>query len=420
MKRSFCHGIVAALMLLTAACASREFPDFSLERAQAQQQVAGAGAEQTQAPMVVDAPIVQPKGVIPANVPSLKVALLLPLSGDSAAVGSAMLDAATMAISDSYLTVPSEQIKSQVILVPKDTVNRPADAAVAARQALDQGASFIIGPLFSQSVQTVAPMLKERGVTMLTFSNNRAVAGGGVFLFGFMPEEQVTRISEFAYLRNFTRVALLAPNDSYGEKVKKTLSESYARKGGSVAPAELYAPSPANIDAAVSRLAQAYNNLPEDKRFQAIFIADGGSQLKNLIISLKRSKLDLSKIKLLGTGLWDDPEIAKIPELDGAWFPSSPPDSYQVFERRFMSTYGYRPVRLASLAYDAVTLICTISMSNPGAAISNEALTIPGGYMSPANGLFRLNADGTSERKLAIMEVSGGGFKVIDPALRNF
>ena len=304
--------------------------------------------------------------------------------------------------------------------MPKDTANRPADAVTALQQAVDQGASFVVGPLFSQSVQAVTPLLRQKQMNMLTFSNNRAVAGGGVFLFGFMPEEQVIRIAEYAYLHNLTRVALLAPNDSYGEKVKKTLMDSYARKGGTVAPAELYAPSPANIDAAVSRLAQAYSNAPEDRRFQAIFVADGGNQLKNIIISLKRSKIDLTKVKLMGTGLWDDPEIAQIPELEGAWFPSSPPDSYQVFEKRFMATYGYKPVRLASLAYDAVTLVSTIAMANPGAAITPEALTIPGGYMSPANGLFRLNADGTSERKLAIMEVRGGMFKVIDPALRNF
>ncbi|MBY0406847.1 MAG: penicillin-binding protein activator, partial [Rickettsiales bacterium] len=335
-------------------------------------------------------------------------------------VGNAMLDAATMAISDSYLTVPSDQIHSQVILMPKDTGNTPADSAKAAKQALDQGASFMIGPLFSQSVRVVSPMLQEKGINMLTFSNNRAVAGGGVYLFGFLPEEQVVRMAEYAYLHNFERVALLAPNDSYGEKVKQTLVDSYSRKGGVVAPAELYAPSPANIDAAVTRLSAAYTNTPEDKRFQAIYIADGGNQLKNIIISLKRSKIDLTKIKLLGTGLWDDPEVAQMPEMEGAWFPGSPPDSYQVFERRFVSTYGYKPVRLASLAYDAVTLVATISMANPGAAVTPEALTAPGGYISPANGLFRLNADGTSQRMLAILEVSGGQFKVIDPALRNF
>lgn len=414
MKLSFLTLPIVALMLGLAACDRAEFPDFSRERAALQKSL------NADTPMTVTPPTVEPKGVIPTNAPALKVALLLPLSGDSQSVGNAMLDAATMAISDSYLTMPSDQIHSQVILMPKDTGNTPADSAKAAKQALDQGASFMVGPLFSQSVRVVAPLLQPKGVTMLTFSNNREVAGNGVYLFGFLPEEQVLRVAEYAYLHNLQRIALLAPNDSYGEKVKKTLIESYAKKGGSVAPAELYAPSPANIDAAVTRLGQAYATQPEDKRFQAIFIADGGNQLKNIIISLKKSKIDLTKIKLLGTGLWDDPEVAQMPEMEGAWFCSSPPDSYQVFEKRFVATYGYKPVRLASLAYDAVTLVATISMANPGAAITPESLTVPGGFMSPANGLFRLKADGTSERRLAIMEVSGGKIRVIDPALRNF
>ncbi len=61
------------------------------------------------------------RGAIPPNTPVIKVAFLVPLSGESAAVGNAMFDAATLALHDSYLAVPSEQIKTQIILMPKDT-----------------------------------------------------------------------------------------------------------------------------------------------------------------------------------------------------------------------------------------------------------------------------------------------------------
>jgi branched-chain amino acid transport system substrate-binding protein len=397
------------ILLAAAACA----PDY--RKTPAPRHVAGSTA-----PVVADQPNMPPKGVIPANVPTVKVALLVPLSGDSATIGNSMLDAATMALSDSYLTVPTDQIHAQVILLPKDTGNIPADSAKSVQQAIDQGANFIVGPLFSQSVSVVAPIAKAHNINLLTFSNNQAVAGNGSYLFGFLPEQQVSRMAEYAYLHNLQRVAVLAPHDSYGEKVKTALVAAYSQKGGTVAPAELYAPSPANIDAAVSRLAAAYNNATEDRRFQAIFIADSGSQLRDIISSLKKSKIDLKKVKLLGTGLWDDSEITKIPELNGAWFPSSPPDQYQVFEKRFMATYGYKPVRLASLAYDAVTLTATLAMNGGATGINPETLTSPAGYISPANGLFRLKPDGTSERKLVVMQVTPGGFKVIDPALKQF
>ena len=374
----------------------------------------------SQAPLTVESPATAPKGMIPSDTPTVKVALLLPLSGDSIAVGNSMMDAATMAVSDTYLTAPSESIHARIILIPKDTGQTAADTKVSVKQAIEQGATFIIGPLFGQSVTAVTPIVKERNIQMLSFSNTSAVAQDGIYTFGFLPEQQVARISEYAYLHNLQRIALLAPNDPYGEKIKAKLTESYSQKGGTISPAELYAPSATNIDAAVSRLSQAYNNMGDDRRFQAIFIAEGGVQLKNIINSLKKSKIDLTKVKLLGTGQWDNPEVAAIPEMQGAWFPAAPPGPSQIFEKRFVSAYGYKPVRLASLAYDAVTLVASLTMASPGTGITKEALTNPAGFVGPANSLYRLNADGTSQRQLGIMEVTNGGFKVIDPALKHF
>lgn len=360
------------------------------------------------------------KGTITPQTPQVKVGLLLPFSGDSAAVGNAMLDAATMAIYDAYLAVPSDQIRSQVVLIPKDTGKTPADAARAAKQVIDQGATFIIGPLFSQSVTAIAPIARERGVPILSFSNNKAVADNRTFVFGLLPEQQVARVADYAFLKGFQRVALLAPNDSYGQKIHEALKETYQKKGGLVTPTEFYAPSPTNIDAAAARMAATYNNTPEERRFQAIFIADGGNQLKNIAASLKKTNIDLKKVHLYGAGLWEDPGLAKIPELYGAVFSAPPSDNYQDFERRFMSIYHYKPMRLAGLAYDAVTLATAITISSQETAINPAALFDPKGFTTPANGLVRFRPDGTSERKLAVTEVTPDGFKIVEPARKAF
>jgi len=357
-------------------------------------------------------------GAIDPATPSIKIALLVPLSGESAAVGNAMFDAATLALYDSYLTVPSDQIRTQITIIPKDTGINITETKRATEKAIEQGAVFVIGPLFSQSVTAIKPLLQEKNIAMLSFSNNKAVASPDNYTFGFLPEQQVERIAEYAYLNKLQRVALLAPNDAYGEKVRDTLSESYAKKGGVLTSAELYAPPQANIDAAVSRIAGAYNNAPEERRFQALFIADGGAQMHNIIKSLRKSNINLQKIKLLGAGIWDDKEFSKIPELHGAWFPGSPPELYDVFARRFTTTYGYKPIRLAALAYDAVSIIAKISMSGKG--IKTEDLTNPNGFNTPAGGLVRLSAGGVSDRKLAVMEITPDGFKVIDSAPQNF
>ncbi|MGE0754180.1 MAG: penicillin-binding protein activator [Alphaproteobacteria bacterium] len=384
----------------------------------------GGQAVKTRAPhsaetMMAPGKEVATRGVIPPGTPAIKVALLVPLSGESAPLGTAMLDAANMALYDSYLSVPSDQIHSQIVLLPKDSGSTPVDSANVAEQAVAQGVKFIVGPLFSQSVSQVKPVVQGRNIPILAFSNTKEIADSNTFIFGFLPEQQVQRMADYAFLNNYTRVALLAPNDAYGQRIQERLLTVYGRKGGLVKPIEQYAPSPTNIDAAVGRLA-AFNDTNKDQAFQAIFIADGGYQLRNIISSIKKTNIDLNQIKLLGTGLWDDPEIAKIPEMRGAWFSSSTPSVARSFENRFQVLYGYKPVRLASLAYDAVSQIARISLSQSSEQLDMSQLTDPEGFISPANGLVRLLPDGTNDRKLAIIEITPSGFKVIDSAPTSF
>ncbi|MDX2073305.1 MAG: penicillin-binding protein activator [Alphaproteobacteria bacterium] len=359
-------------------------------------------------------------GVIPPDATPIKVGILLPLSGDAAALGNAMLDAATLALYDEYMSVPSNKIRSQIILVPKDTGKTANSAAAAAEAAIADGATFIVGPLFSQAVTAMKPLVKAKNIPVISFSNNRVVAEPNIYTYGYLPEQQIARIAEYAYLQGYQRVALLAPNDAYGIKVRDELSSNYSQKGGFVAPAELYAPSELNIDAAVARLLAAYQNTTDDRKFQAIFIADSGFSMKNLIKSLKRTSLDFSKIKLIGAGLWDDPELTKIPELHGTIFPGTPPESFTNFEKRFTAMYGYKPVRLASLSYDVISLLAKLSISSPAATIDASKIPDPDGFHAPANNLYRLMPDGTSDRKLAILEVTPTGFKVVEPASKRF
>ena len=43
----------------------------------------------------------------------------------------------------------------------------------------------------------------------------------------------------------------------------------------------------------------------------------------------------------------------------------------------------------------------------------------PNGFAG-VNGIFRFNADGTSERGLAVLEIEPDGFHVVSPAPRTF
>ncbi|PIR33647.1 MAG: hypothetical protein COV36_02365, partial [Alphaproteobacteria bacterium CG11_big_fil_rev_8_21_14_0_20_44_7] len=105
-----------------------------------------------------------------------KIGILVPLSGGAQKIGQSLLDAAQMAVMDN-----SQQ---KIALVPYDTKSTPQGASEAAGKAVTDGVDIIIGPLFSNSVRQIAPIAREANIPVIAFSNNKSVAGDGVYILG--------------------------------------------------------------------------------------------------------------------------------------------------------------------------------------------------------------------------------------------
>ena len=65
-----------------------------------------------------------------------------------------------------------------------NTDGDPATAATVARQAVQEGADVILGPLRSESAAAVGVAVANSGISVLSFSNNAEVAGDNVFVSG--------------------------------------------------------------------------------------------------------------------------------------------------------------------------------------------------------------------------------------------
>jgi ABC-type branched-subunit amino acid transport system substrate-binding protein len=125
------------------------------------------------------------------------------------------------------------------------------------------------------------------------------------------------------------------------------------------------------------------------------------------------------RIQYVGTGLWDDPQLFSDPNLNGAWFAAPDITGFRAFAQRYKARFGRDPVRTASLAYDAVSLIAALVKTQGPNRFSEEALTNPSGF-NGIDGVFRFRSDGTCERGLAVMEIRNGTSRVISPAPRSF
>lgn len=353
-----------------------------------------------------------------ANQYAIKVGLLLPLTGRNAQLGKALQDAAAISLFDKYARLSINQQTTRVVLLPKDTGDMPEQASRAMSEALADGAQFIIGPVFADATAASAGLAKAKNINVLSLSNNRTQNNAGTYtgtyMFGFSPAEQVERVMSYAFANNKTKIAVLVPDSALGETVLNAARNTAKNQGFALAGEAKYSAQGAGVDTALNLLAPAGQPL----KFDAILIPESGAPLGTIMRGLSIRTVKPSTVQFLGTGLWDDTELLRRVNLDGAWFASSSPERTSQFENRFRATYNYTPPRIASLSYDAVALAITLATS--GRSFDNTALTNPAGFMGPANGIFRFQANGMAQRGLAVMQVEGSAPKVISPAPSRF
>lgn len=332
----------------------------------------------------------------------VKVAILLPLSGQHAQLSQTLLNSAQLALFD----IPTEGFE----LLPKDTHGTPDGAARAATEALNEGAQLILGPVFASSVNAVKPVANRASVNVIAFSTDWSLAGGNAFIMGFLPFDQIERITDYAASRGINTLGIFGPNNAYG----KAVANAASRTSSTVTRTQLHAENGADIAIQAANFASTPN-------MQGVVIASGGSIANKAVTTLKNN--GLTSVQYLGTGLLDTPDLAPYSALQGTWFAAPSPDLRKSFENKFTNTYGYQPPRIATLAYDATALASVLAtkglQSRGRPAYSVTDLKNPAGFYG-VDGPFRFRQNNTAERGLAVLEVTPNGLRIIDDAPKSF
>ncbi|MGI8724153.1 MAG: penicillin-binding protein activator [Methyloceanibacter sp.] len=346
-----------------------------------------------------------------AGAGSVKVALLLPISagGSTPGIAKALKQAGELALFDFD--------NPNVVLVPKDTGGTPEGARMAAESAVQDGAELIIGPLFAQEVNAVAPIARQAGIPVVAFSSDENVAGNGVYLLSFVAGRDVQRIVSFALSRGKRNFAVLVPQSPYGRLAETAFARAVSAGGGTASVRAVFPPGDAN--GMLGPVRQIANAVKGGQQVDALFLPAGREELPSLAPLLASSGLSSAQLQFLGTGQWDFPNIGTEKALIGGWYPAPDPKGWAGFSQRYAKTYGGPPPRIASLAYDAVSLAVSLSQNPQGQRYNSSTLSRASGFQG-VDGLFRLLPGGTSERGLAILEVREYGPQVIDPAPSSF
>lgn len=367
----------------------------------------------------------------------LIVAILLPLSGSAAKVGDAMLQAAELALFNSKI--------DNIILMPYDTKGTAFGAVDAINAAIRDGAGLVLGPLFTQSTKAILDIAEANNLIVLSFSDNQALLdqnNPNLYLMGLTPQQEIYRM--ISYLVDYQGAygfSAMFPTDAYGNIVSKDFKDVIFRKDAKIVKTEFYGKNDPNLQKKVNNLLntntfreEVYQKYEEDLQLaktqglttqveflyteedkiyaDALLVPDSGDELIKIGQYFANYTGEHKPI-LVGTSKWLNSSLYNNPDFNNALFVTPNLDSYAEFEKLYFNTYGIYPIRVSSLAYDAVKVAIESYAKAENQEDLRYAIENYQGF-DGANGKFRFLSTGLLERKLAIIRIFNGVYEIIN------
>ncbi len=345
-----------------------------------------------------------------------QVALLLPLSGRSAAVGKAIQNGFLGA----YFATASALDEQQSVKIYD--VNSEGGAGAAYQKAVADGAEFVVGPLLKKNVTELAnDILVPVPVLTLNYLPDETLAPSGLYQFALAPEDEAASAAQRAIGDGYTRALALVPNNDWGRRVLQSFATEFEGLHGTLLDYRSYTPDKQDFSGEIETLMGLSGSVQRYQRMRAniggslqfdprrrqdaefIFLAAAAgpgrllkSQLKfhysgdlpaystSSVNSLDgRSNADLNGIMFADTPWLIDPQpwIRYLPEIYADHWPE---------ERRLG--------RLHAMGYDAYNLIASLHASRGG-----EITELDG-----ATGRLFLDQQGRIHRRLAWAQFQRG------------
>lgn len=336
----------------------------------------------------------------------VRIAMILPKTAAGAAgiAGKELANAAKMAMQDFA--------GGRFQLVIKDTKGQPAEASILAAEARDEGASLVLGPLFSGNVSAASGVTEPARIPMIALSSDIARARPGVYLLSFPPDADIRRTLSYGYSLGANRVVALLPESSYGRLVEQELKRTYNNLGGEIVSIVRYA---RESDAIITAARSAALSL---ESANAIYIPEGGRVPALILGSLKTAGVNLSEKQIMGSGQWTSTSN-KDSVLNGAIYAGADRTSFNQFAERYRTIHGNEPTITSALGYDAISLTAELLRRNSQAPFSAAQIESRGGFRG-ATGIFRFESNGRLQRALVVNRIEAGQPVIVSPAPTAF
>jgi len=346
---------------------------------------------------------------------AVKIAILAPLSGDVATFGQSTRNGAMMAIEE--WNAKGGLLGNPIEVVVEDSQCSAEAAVSAANKVIDQdGAKFIIGEVCSSASIPISEIAMAKGVLQISpTSTNPAVtvdAKGNtkslIFRACFIDPFQGTAAAKFALenLHAKTAAVFLDQGNDYVRGLAEYFIAAFEAGGGQVLVKETYTGDDQDFSAIISKAKDANPDI--------LYLPDYYSTV-NVIAAQAREK-GMTAIFMGGDG-WDSPDLDEA-ALEGGYFtnhysPEDPRPEVQDFVKKYQAKYGSVPDALATLAYDAATVLLKgIEQAGTADPVA-VAKAIEGGVFPVVSSEISYDTQHNPVKAAAMLQVTGGVVKYV-------
>jgi branched-chain amino acid transport system substrate-binding protein len=312
---------------------------------------------------------------------SIKVGLIVPLTGDVKTFGESMRNGALMAFEEVNAGGGIHGRQLQVLV--RDDGNDPEQTARAGRELVHgEEVVVMLGSVSTDCTIPLADICQSAGVPLVVATSTNpqvTVTADGtrrdyVFRACFTDSFQGAVAARFARTTMGSRHAAVLFNggDEYSRGLAGFFRAAYEAAGGQVAVYESYAPG----DTGLTRLLEIVRAGKPD----LLFLPDYYSRVAKIARRAREMGLGLA---LLGGDGWDSPKMPQLggDAIIGGYFtnhfaPDDPRPEVTAWVQKYQAKYGQKPDALATLGYDAAALLVEAlrRAPKPGPKAARDAL----------------------------------------------
>ena len=147
------------------------------------------------------------------NKDTLKVGVLLPLSGEFQNIGESLLKSIQLALYD----ISNENIK----IYPKDSKGNALNTYEAAKEFEEEGIEIVIGPIFYESLERLNEIDK---ITFISLTNKTDNIPRNIISFGINIDSQIEALKRYFDKIEVSKTLLLSPKSEFLQQ-SKSVSE---------------------------------------------------------------------------------------------------------------------------------------------------------------------------------------------------